>query len=147
MEYTKLKKVVITSLLSGSIVLSVGIAANASNFTNDQEYSQYKIEDYAIKPKRHKLPEKFNNALNSLVERKVITKEKSEEIKVYLKKTIAERKNEYSKIKGMSEEQKKEYFKNNKKERKSIIEKMIEDGVITEHQGAELRKALKECKR
>ena len=157
MEYARLKKVFITSLLSGSIMLSTGtVAANSREYRNARFYAQYNIEllqddlkvnqDKIIKPKRHKSTEKFSNAINSLVERKVITKDKAEEIKIYLKKHKEERKEFHDKIKSMTEKERKEYFKNNKKERKDIIEKMIEDGVITEEQGTELRKALKECK-
>lgn len=76
MKYTKLKKVLISSLLSGSIMLSVGtVAANSSNFGNVKYCAQYGIEllqddpkanqENILKPKMHKSGEKFSNALNS----------------------------------------------------------------------------------
>ncbi len=158
MEYTKLKKVLISSLLSGSIMLSVGtVAANASNFRNATFCAQYNIklvednkkiiQEEALKPRGYKQGGKFSKALNTLIENKVITKDKAEEIKTYLEKNKEERKEIHDKIKNMTEEERKEYFKNSKKERKGIIEKMVQDGIITKEQGTELRKALKECKK
>lgn len=156
MECTKLKRFLISSLLSGSIVLSVGtVAANESNFRNATFCAQYNIElvkenmeldqEKVLKPRGHKYGEKFSKALDTLVERKVITKDKAEEIRSYLVKHKEERKEIHDKIKSMTEEERKEFFKSNKKEGKGIIEKMIEDGVITKEQANELRKALKEC--
>lgn len=157
MEYTKLRRVLISSLLSGSIILSVGtVAANASDFRNATFCAQYNIklvkgnikldQEETLKPRGYKREGKFSKALDTMVERKVITKDKAEEIKSYLVKHKEERKEIHDKIKSMTEEERKEFFRSNKKKRKGIIEKMIEDGVITKEQGTELRKALKECK-
>jgi len=229
MDYTRLKKVVVSSLLSGSMMLSVGITANAMESNSIKDSGQYRseiiqenkkaepdscsksnyhnqekslnqvldslvkdgslkkeraetIKDYVKKnaenkikekgtkkfqrthvmgkllkdnvitkeeaklifEKAHKLrEEKLAAALNNLVERKVITEAKSEEIKIYLKKASEERKNEFNKIKSMTEEERREYFKNNKKERKNIFSKMVEDGIVTKEQNNELKKEIK----
>ncbi|MFA5523272.1 MAG: hypothetical protein WDA24_02835 [Tissierellales bacterium] len=158
MEYTKLKRVFVTSLLSGSIILSAGtVAANVSTYKNATFVVQHDVEldkdnmklnqEEALKPKGFKYEERFSKALDTLVERGTITKEKVEEINSYLKKHKEEKKEFHDKMKGMSQDDRREYFKNSKRERKSIIEKMVEDGVITEKQGIELRKALKENKK
>lgn len=44
----------------------------------------------------------------------------------------------------MNEEQRKEYFRKVKKDRKDIITRMVEEKVITKKQAEELRKALPE---
>ncbi len=157
MENTKLKRILVSSLLSGSIILSVGtVAANSSSFRNATFCAQYNVklvknnsrlaQKLVLKPRGYKHGEKFSKALDTLIERNIITEEKAEEIKSYLTKHKEERKEVHDKIKGMTDEERKEFFKNNKKERKGIIEKMTEDGVITKEQAAELKKALKECK-
>ena len=172
MECTKLKRVLISSLLAGSIILPVAtVSANTSNFRNATFCAQYNVkldkdntklnQDEMLKPRGYKHEENFSKALNTLIERKVISKDKAEEIKAYISKQKEERKEAFDKfrnmtdeekkeihdkIKNMTEEEKNEFFDSHKKERKGIIEKMIEDGVITEEQGAELEKALTECK-
>lgn len=83
-------------------------------------------------------------ALNALVEQGILSKDDVRRIENYLIKAGDYRKSEYEKLKGMTESQRKEYFKNRKRDTRDIIEKMLEDKIITEKQAEEIRKALPE---
>lgn len=82
----------------------------------------------------------FNKVLEELVNKNVITKKKSQEIQEYM---IKDRIEKNSKFKNMTKEEKRSYFKENRRMKKDIINKMIEDNVISEEEGKEIRKILR----
>ena len=57
-------------------------------------------------------------------------------------KVREERKATVEKLKSMTPEERKAYFKEHKKEREDILTKMVEDKVITKEQAEEIRKAI-----
>lgn len=84
--------------------------------------------------------QKLNQALEELVNKNIITETKSKEIQEYIDKYKAEK---FNKFKDMTREEKRLYFKENRKNKKSVINKMIEDNIISEKQGNEMRKILR----
>lgn len=86
--------------------------------------------------------ERLTEALNGLVDNEVIKADDVEKIRTYMETKREEKREELEKIMNMSVEERKEYFVNNKKERIDIIDQMIQDGIITEEQGEEIRKFL-----
>lgn len=99
----------------------------------------------AIRAKIREIREaRFSGAINELVSKGVLTKDDVSNIESYLIKVRDEKKAEYEKLKDMNEEQRKEYFRKVKKDRKDIITRMVEEKVITKKQAEELRKALPE---
>lgn len=84
----------------------------------------------------------LDEKLNKLIQQGTITKPQAEKIMLYFKNACQERAAQHEKLKNMTEEQRKEFFANNKKG--SIMNKLIEDGVINQQQAEELKKAFGE---
>ncbi len=97
----------------------------------------------AIKEEKAKIyDEKLTEKLNTLVQKGVITNNDVTKIKDYMKAEREERQKNFEKIKTMTEEQRKEYFEKNKMQRKNMIDKMVEDKVITEEQAKEIKNVI-----
>lgn len=97
----------------------------------------------AIKEEKSRMhDEKLTEKLNTLVQKGVITSSDVTKIKDYMKAEREEHQKNFEKIKTMTEEERKEYFKNNKMQRKNVIEKMVEDKVITKEQAKEIKNAV-----
>ncbi|HPW42145.1 MAG TPA: hypothetical protein PLW98_11575, partial [Bacillota bacterium] len=84
------------------------------------------------------------DGLQGLIDKGVLTKDDINNIRSYLLKVREERKSSVEKLKSMTPEERKAYFKEHKNERKDIITKMVEDKVITKEQAEEIRKAIPE---
>lgn len=96
-------------------------------------------EAEAIRSKFSELREqRMIDKLNGMVQKGTITRAQADKIKVYFENA---RKEKIEKLKNISEEQRKTYFKENKRGQ-SVIEKMVKDGVITKEQAKELREVL-----
>lgn len=97
----------------------------------------------AIRNKRIQMhDEKISEKLSGLVSKWTITESEAVKIKEYLVTYREERMKEFKKIKGMTEEERIEYFKYNKNMKKDVMEIMVEDKVITEKQAKEIRKVF-----
>lgn len=102
-------------------------------------------EAQAIKEKLREMKDaRIADGLQGLVEKGVLNAKDLDNIKSYLVKAREERKEAFEKLKKMSPEERKQYFKECKKDRKDILTKMVEDKVITEEQAKEIRKAIPE---
>lgn len=86
--------------------------------------------------------ERITKALNDLVKDKTINEEQSNKFIEKLEKSNMERKELHKKLRNMTEEERKEYFRKNKIKGKSIIEEMINENIITKEQGESIRKAI-----
>lgn len=107
-----------------------------------------KAEAEAIRTKLREMREtRITDALNSLVEKGVISKDDVSNIESYLTKVRDERKAEYEKVRNMTESERKEYYKSKKADKKDIITRMVEEKIITEKQAEELQKVLPELGR
>ncbi|HYF82943.1 MAG TPA: hypothetical protein VEB00_07950 [Clostridia bacterium] len=105
-------------------------------------------EAQIIRLKLHEMKEaRLEDGMQSLVDKGVLTPKDIDNIRGYMVKTREERKARIEKLKSMTPEERKEYFRESKKERKDIITKMVEDKVITEKQAEEIRKAVPELNR
>ncbi|MFZ5351657.1 MAG: hypothetical protein ACOZCL_02910 [Bacillota bacterium] len=91
---------------------------------------------------RHINEERLDIALKGLVDKGVFDNNKSREIKEYIRKAVEERIQMHEKLKDMNEADRKAYIKSVKKNRKSMLQKLVEDGIINEKQAEELKKAI-----
>jgi len=110
-----------------------------------QEKIITEAEAQIIKDKLREMRDtRLNEGLQSLVERGILTSKDIDNIRSYMLKMREERKENIDKLKSMTPEQKEEYFKEYKRSRKDILDKMIDDKVITKKQAEEIRKAIPE---
>lgn len=77
---------------------------------------------------------RLKEKLNSAVEEGTITQEQSERIEEALKKLAEERKANFEAVKGMTDEERKEYFEKMREERTKPMDKLVEDGTLTEEE-------------
>jgi len=102
-------------------------------------------EAQIIRAKLREMKEaRINGGMQSLIDKGVLTTKDIENIRSYMLKIREERKENIEKLKTMTPEERRAYFKQNKKERKDILIKMVEDKIITEEQAKEIRKAIPE---
>lgn len=92
--------------------------------------------------RKEKMTERFNEQLKPLLDAKVITPDQAAKFIEYAEKQKEEHQKLFESTKDMSKEQKQEFFKKMHTERKDILTQMIEDGVLTEAQAAEIRKTM-----
>ena len=96
-------------------------------------------EAKSIREKLREMKEaRVADGLQSLIDKGVLTKDDINNIRSYLLKVREERKASIEKLKSMTPEERKAYFKEHKNERKDIITKMVEDKVITKEQAEEI---------
>lgn len=84
----------------------------------------------------------LNEKLNVLVQKGTITQLQADKVKVYFKDARQAKEEQFKKLENMTEEQRKAFFKEYKKV--GPMTKLVEDGVLTQQQVQELRKAMKE---
>ena len=100
-------------------------------------------EATAIRDKQKAImEEKKAEQLKSLVDKGVITDDQLQKVNEYMKSAQQERQQLLEKVKGMTAEERKAYFESNKDSRKDTLQKMVDDGVITQDQAKELRKVF-----
>ena len=110
-----------------------------------QEKIITEAEAQIIKNKLREMKDtRLNEGLQGLVDKGVLTSKDIDNIRSYMLKVREERKESIDKLKSMTPEQKEEYFKEYKKSRKDILDKMIDAKVITKKQAEEIRKAIPE---
>lgn len=86
--------------------------------------------------------DRFTKGLESLIEKGVITSEELVKIKDYLKSERAEKRKIFEQMKDMNEEQRKEFIQDYRKNKIDIVDKMVQDKVITKEQAEEIRKIM-----
>ena len=102
-------------------------------------------EAQTIKSKLREMKEtRLDGGMQGLVDSGVLSTKDIENIRGYMVKVREERSEQIEKLKTMTPEERKEYFDHNKRERKDIIDRMVEDKVITEKQAEEIKKAIPE---
>lgn len=102
-------------------------------------------EAQTIKSKLKEMKEaRLDGGLQGLVDKGVLSGKDIDNIRNYMVKVREERKEQIEKIRTMTPEERKGYFEKSKIDRKDIITKMVEDKVITEKQGEEIKKAIPE---
>lgn len=101
----------------------------------------------AIKAKMHELSraeraQRIATQLNPLVKSGKITSNQVNAIISFMDQKSIERKAELEKLKGMSEEEVKAYFKTHKNYRESLMTELVNKGIVTKAQAAEIVKLL-----
>lgn len=94
--------------------------------------------------------DRITKGLDSLIEKGIIKAEDVDKIKDYLQAERIEKRKIFDQTRNMSEEQRKEFIKNYKKNKINVIDKMVRDKVITKEQAEEIRKIMprhKGCKK
>jgi hypothetical protein len=84
----------------------------------------------------------FNEKLTAMVQAGTITQAQADKVKVYFENAKNERVEMHKKLQNMTEEQRSAFFKEHKKD--SLMNKLIEDGVLTKEQVQELRSSFEE---
>jgi polyhydroxyalkanoate synthesis regulator phasin len=84
----------------------------------------------------------INEKLTAMVQKGTITQVQADKAKVYFENARKERVEIHKKLQNMTEEQRKAFFKENKKD--NVMNKLVEDGVLTKEQVQELRNSFKE---
>lgn len=100
-------------------------------------------EAQLIRSKFRELREKsLNEKLTIMVQKGTITEAQAVKVRAYFEKVRDERTEMHRKLQNMNDEQRKAFFKEYKKD--SVMDKLIEDGVLTKEQVEELRNLFKE---
>jgi len=86
--------------------------------------------------------EKIKKGLDNLVVSKVLTAEQGIKVKEAILAKDAERKENYKKIRNMSENERKDYMKNNKGSKVNPVKALVDNGTITKLQAKEIKKIL-----
>ncbi|MFZ5965774.1 MAG: hypothetical protein ACOYVK_01170 [Bacillota bacterium] len=86
----------------------------------------------------------FEASLDKLVSEGIITENTAAAIKTNLEAKKAERDALREKLKAMTEEERKEFLSQNKKERINIFDELVEDDVITEEQSKQIKEAIEQ---
>lgn len=84
----------------------------------------------------------FNERLNAMVRKGTITQAQADKVKVYFENNKKERIEMHKKLQNMTEEQRKAFFTEHRKN--NVMNKLVEDGILTKEQVEELRNSFKE---
>ncbi len=100
-------------------------------------------EAEAIRNKFREIKEAaLNEQLNVMVRKGTITQAQADKVKIYLEAARKEKVEQLKKMQNMTEEQRKAFFREQKKD--NVMNKLVEDGILTKEQVQELRKSFKE---
>lgn len=88
--------------------------------------------------------EKLKIGLNTLVGSKVLTMEQSNKVKEAIMARNAEKKENYKKMRNMSEKERKDYMKKNKNPEDNPLKVLIDNGTITKVQEEEIQNILRQ---
>lgn len=86
--------------------------------------------------------QKITEQLSSLVENKTITQDQVNKLIEKLQKKDEEAKALHEKLKAMTPEERKSYMEQNKKDRKDILQELVDEGTITKDQADAMRKVM-----
>lgn len=105
-------------------------------------------EGEAIKIKLKEMKEaRLHGGLQQLVDKGILSDQDISNIRSYMLKIREERSAQMEKLRTMTPQERKAYFESEKKNRKDILERMVDDKVITLKQAEEIRKVLPELDR
>ncbi|WP_055669840.1 hypothetical protein [Desnuesiella massiliensis] len=86
--------------------------------------------------------QKITEQLSGLVENKTITQDQVNKLIEKLQKKDEEAKALHEKLKAMTPEERKSYMEQNKKDRKDILQELVDEGTITKDQADAMRKVM-----
>jgi hypothetical protein len=111
--------------------------------SQDQANAVKKVMPQKQIGKRHGFDKGFKTQLDNLVNNGTITKDEKDKIDAYLNKKAEEEKLEMEKVKGMTEEQRQSYFKEEKlSPRVDLLEELVKEGILTQTKADALKKSL-----
>lgn len=82
--------------------------------------------------------EKLTKSLEKIVEDGILSQEKADKILDFINKKAEERKAEFEKIKDMTDEERKEYLKENRPQGYNLLEVLVEEEIITQDEADKL---------
>lgn len=141
MMKNNLKKKVISGIMVGSVVASLGITAFASDLEQsqtDKKISSSKELGMKFKGNKKDQPRMEEN----LKESGIFTDSEIEKIKTYLESKKSELDKERKSLKDKTEEERKAYFEANKDKKKDIMSELVTDGFITQAQLDKLKETM-----
>lgn len=97
-----------------------------------------KLQEKRAADRKQKITEQFS----SLVENKTITQDQVNKLIEKLQKKDEEAKALHEKLKAMTPEERKAYMEQNKKDRKDILQELVDEGTITKDQADAMRKVM-----
>ncbi len=136
-----LKKKVISGIMVGSVVASLGITAFASDLEQsqtNQKVSSNRGLGMKIKVDKKDQPKMEEN----LKESGIFTDVEIEKIKTYLESKKAELDKERESLKDKTEEERKAYFEANKDKKQDMMSELVTDGTITQAQLDKLKDTM-----
>ena len=86
--------------------------------------------------------EEIQKGLNSLVDNKVLTSDQSKKVAKAIKVAQEEKKENFKRMKELSETEKKEFMKKIRDKKVNPLKALVEDGTITKEQEVEIQKIL-----
>jgi polyhydroxyalkanoate synthesis regulator phasin len=104
-----------------------------------QKQEEMKKKQAEIRTKR---PDWLNSRLDKLVADGKITQEQVDKILEKIKEKQQAAKEEMDKIKNMTKEELKAYFESKKGQKADIIAELVDDGIITQEQADDVKKAI-----
>lgn len=128
MKKTQKFKSFLGAIIIGSSILTFGSSAIGNTDispVSNQVYSQ------VCHGKHH-----FNEMMTELVSQKIISQEQADKWVAYRQSKIAERKAEREKIKNLSKEERREYWKKAKVQR---LDEVVKAGIITQDQADQIK--------
>ncbi|WP_058486041.1 hypothetical protein [Defluviitalea phaphyphila] len=84
--------------------------------------------------------------LSNLIEKGIITQEQATAWEAFVQEKEEERQAEIQSIQSMTEEERQAYLVENKEENKSLLEELVEAGIITEEQAEEIKLTMPQQK-
>jgi polyhydroxyalkanoate synthesis regulator phasin len=114
-------------------------AVEAGILTQDEvDTIQQKMQE----SRKAEMQEKQDEIFAALINQGTITQAQADTIQAYLEEEAENRKAEFEKIKDLSREERKEYLEDNKESKKGLLNKLVEEGTITQEQADEIAKLL-----
>lgn len=137
MNKKKIMSKIMPAIVAGSVLCSAGGFAYAQSTAKNSantSITQTKDKD------THK---HMKSKLDELVKSSTITGEQANKILDYMNQKQTEKKAEMDKIKNMTEEERKTYFENNKKEKLNLADELVSKGIVSKEQADSVVKAIR----
>lgn len=144
MKNKSMMKKVMSGIIAGGMALSIGGVALAGTLEGAAQNKTICRTKYAKKDcVKYTREDLLKPVLDKLVKAGTLTQEKEDKIISYMDQKEADRKAEMDKIQGMTEEQRKAYFENNKdKMRTDIFAELVSKGIITKSEAQAIKNEM-----
>ncbi|MDP4087866.1 MAG: hypothetical protein Q8930_01195 [Bacillota bacterium] len=142
MNKTSIVRKTIAASLTGAVMLSTqGLFYAGAAVNNGKGCTQCVVS--AVEDNDHAAPKaSLKDELQKFVDDKVITAEQAKKIEAFLQKKMEEKKAEHDKLKGMTEQEREKYIKENAGKRMDFFGELISSGIINKEQADKMKAEL-----